>query len=150
MCSDALGRLESHALTTDIVVMGSAAVTSLMLHEVGRRFTVRIEVMRQRDEQQRAALEHLLADLRTQLTDRQQAEAEGARLREPLAHVLLVPGSTLEQDAQSCLEDGALGFVDKPSSVESLTGAVAQALRKTAPRGMSQRVRVPRPATIDN
>ena len=80
----ALGRLENHAVSTDIVVMGSAAVTSLMLHEVGRRFTVRIEVMRQRDEQQRAALERLLADLRTQLADRQQAEAEGARLREQL------------------------------------------------------------------
>lgn len=49
-----------------------------------------------------------------------------------------------ERVVQSCLEDGALGFVDKPYSVESLTGAVAQALRKTAPRGMSQRVRIPR------
>lgn len=65
------------------------------------------------------------------------------RLRDPLARVLLVSGYTLEEDAQSCLEDGALGFVDKPYSVESLTSAVAQALRKTAPRGMSQRVRIP-------
>lgn len=34
-CAFALGRLENHAVSTDIVVMGSAAVTSLMLHEVG-------------------------------------------------------------------------------------------------------------------
>jgi signal transduction histidine kinase/CheY-like chemotaxis protein len=53
-----------------------------------------------------------------------------ARLRElePGVRVLLVSGFTAEADAQTCLRNGALGFLEKPFTSAALLAAVARAI----------------------
>jgi CheY-like chemotaxis protein len=45
------------------------------------------------------------------------------------ARVLLASGYTIEEDARRCLAAGAVGFLDKPYSLEALTTAVARVMR---------------------
>jgi signal transduction histidine kinase/CheY-like chemotaxis protein len=58
-----------------------------------------------------------------------------SRLREkaPEARVLLVSGFAPDEDAQSLLETGALGFLEKPFSAAALTRAVRAALSSHPP-----------------
>jgi two-component system, cell cycle sensor histidine kinase and response regulator CckA len=51
------------------------------------------------------------------------------RERDPEVRVLLASGYALEDDARRCLSEGALGFIDKPYTVEVFTAAVNRAIR---------------------
>ncbi|MCX5743966.1 MAG: response regulator, partial [Proteobacteria bacterium] len=51
------------------------------------------------------------------------------RLFDPNARVLLASGYTIEEDARRCLANGAVGFVDKPYTVDTLITAVTRAMR---------------------
>jgi len=51
------------------------------------------------------------------------------RARDPDLRVLLVSGYAIEEDARRCLADGAIGFLDKPYTVDVFSAAVAGAIR---------------------
>jgi CheY-like chemotaxis protein len=51
------------------------------------------------------------------------------RARDPELRILLASGYALEEDARRCLSEGAIGFVDKPYTVDKFAAAVAMAMR---------------------
>ena len=51
------------------------------------------------------------------------------RTLSPALRVVLASGYAIEEDARRCLVEGALGFIDKPYTVEVLTTAIDRALR---------------------
>jgi signal transduction histidine kinase/CheY-like chemotaxis protein len=128
-----IGRPPLHDLTSDLLVLTAAGVTSIVLHLVGYRYVLDIELLRQRDQRHGAALEHALSDVRTQLADRERGEAERAAVeaeREELR------GRLVRAQKLESLGTLAGGFAHDMNNVLGVILGGAELLREDAPASL--------------
>lgn len=107
-------------LASAAVLLAAAGSTGTVIHLVGRRYVVDIELLRQRDHHHKVALEHALADARTQLAERERAETERAQLRDQL----------IQAQKMESLGTLAGGFAHDMNNVLGSILAIAELLRE--------------------